>query len=117
METLFKNHAQKIGIILSREVVEDPIYKNKTHTNLNPLPIDAIVTDLTFASIQYKMPGVSTDKAKELVIRKKRENLILQSYQIKIGDEFYNGWKVNGKLQYRREGDYIRVYCYIKKEE
>jgi len=117
MDKFFNEQSQKIGIILSKEVIEDPIYKNKTHTELNPLPIRAIVTDLIFSQISWKMPGISTSKAKEILIEKKRESLLLQSYQIVIDGEKYNGWKVGGKLQYRRVGDYIKVYCYIKKEQ
>lgn len=117
MENFFREHSIKIGIILSKEEVLDPIYKNKGHTKLNPLPIDAIVTDLTFASVQYKMPGISTNKAKEILIEKKRESLLVQSYQILVDGEVYEGWKVNGKLQYRRVGDYIKAYIYIKKDQ
>ena len=117
MDKLFRDHAINIGIILSKEQVVDPYEKNKEHVLLNPLPIKAIVTDLVFSQIQWKMPGVITDKAKELIIQKKKENLLLQSYRIKIGNEYYYGWKVNGRLQYRVEGNYIRVYVYIKKED
>lgn len=117
MNRFFNEHSIKIGIILSKEVVVDPYVKNKEHTKLNPLPIRAIVSDLTFANIQYKLPGVTTDKAKMLIIKKKRESLLLQSYQIQIGKEFYLGWKRNGKLQYKTEGDFLKVYVYIKKEQ
>jgi hypothetical protein len=115
MDILFKEKSQKIRIILATEQILDPYEKNVEFTELPSLPILAIVTDLTTTKVQYAMPGIVTDKAKEIIIEKKYESLLLKSYRIKIKNDYYIGWKQNGKLQYRIEGDYLRAYVYIEK--
>lgn len=115
MDNLFKNHSKKIRIYLAKETIVDPIEKNVSLTQLNSLPIRAIVSDLTFAKIQWAMPGIVADKAKEIIIEKKYRTLLEQSAIIEIETELYEGWKVNGKMQIREEGDYLRCYIYTKK--
>lgn len=115
MDKIFNEQSRKIGIILATETEQDPFEKNVSWSELNPLPIKAIVTDLTFAKVSWAMPGIVTDKAKELIIERKHQNLLELSYKILIDGDYYEGWKINGKMQYRREGNYLRIYCYLKK--
>ncbi len=115
MNILFREHAQNIYIYPSLETETDPFEHTVDKVKMNPLPIKAIVTDLTFTKVQYAMPGIETDKAKEIIIEKKYENLLKLSYKIKIDNDYYEGWTLNGRLQYRIEGDYLRAYTYIKK--
>ncbi len=115
MEQLFKEQSERIRIIIATEIITDPYEKSVEFTELPSLPISAIVTDLTFTKIQYAMPGIITDKAKEILTYKKYRNLIENSYKIQIGTEYYVGWKQNSKMQIREEGNYIRIYCYIQK--
>ena len=98
------------------ETVADPYEQNVTRSSLNPIPIKAIVTDLNFSKIQWSMPGIVADIGKEILIQKKYENLLTYSYSIEIDSVDYYGYRINGKLQLRHEGDYIRVYIYNKKE-
>jgi len=117
MDELFKEHAQRIQIYLAVPSVEDPFEKNESIVDLPSFPIDAIVTDLTFAKIQWSMPGVATEQAKEIIIEKRHRSLIEQCYKIEIDGVLYEGWKVNGRLQYKIEQDYMRAFIYRKKEE
>lgn len=118
MEELFREKSQPILLFVGIESDLDPFEHNVSVVNLNPLPIDAIVTDLTMSKIQWSMPSVITDRAKEIVIEAKYKTALEQSQQIQIlGDtDIYHGWRINGKLQYRVEGDYLRASIYIKKE-
>lgn len=116
MDSIFREHSQKILIYLATTTLQDPYEKNVSKSYLNSLPISAIVTDLLASQASWKLPGITTDKTKEIIIEKKHENLLKMSYKIKIDDDYYQGWKVNGKLQYRTEGEYIRAYVYIKKD-
>jgi len=115
MEIVFRETSRTIYLYPGLETVTDPFEKTVETTLLNPLPIKAIITDLTFTKIQYAMPGIETDKAKEIIIEKKYETLLKQSYKIKVDNDFYEGWQINSRLQYRIEGNYIRAYIYIKK--
>jgi len=115
MDILFRQHAQNIFIYPSLETEADPFEKNVTTTRMNRLPVKAIVSDLTFAKVQWSMVGIETDRAKEITIEEKYLPLLKLSYKIKVDNDFYEGWRLNGKLQFRKEGSYIRAYIYIKK--
>lgn len=115
MNELFREKSRTIRIYLGVEVETDP-YEHTTETTMfNPLPIKAIVTDLTATQSQYKMAGIVADKAKEIIINKRYESLLLKSQKIQVDNDYYVGWKQNGRLQYRIEGEFLRAYIYIKK--
>ena len=115
MDKVFRELAKNIRVYIGTEIIQDPYEKNVTETLINPIPIKAIVTDLTNTKVQYAMPGIETDKAKEIIIRKINKDKLEMSRKIECDGDFYEGWKVNGKLQYRTEQNYIRAYIYIKK--
>jgi len=115
LNEFFKEHAKTIRIYLAIETVDDPFEKNVSLTQLNSLPIKAIVSDISPTSAIWKMPGISSEKTKEIIIKKKYENLLKQSQLIEIDKELFEGWRINGRLSYRIEGNYLRAYCYIKK--
>jgi len=116
VDDLFNEQAKNIRIYSAVETANDPFEGTKTISYLNPIPIKAIVTDLTPTQISWKTAGIIVDKAKEIIIKKKYETLLTSSYKITIDgdDSDYEGWKQNGKLVYRTEGSYIRAYIYIK---
>lgn len=111
-EEVFNKEAQTILIYLGREVETDSIYKTKTKTYYNPIPIKAIVTYLIPSQIKWKMWGIETTDAKEIIVESRFEKLIKLSQKIGINGEDYLGWRENGKLQFRKERDYIRLYVY-----
>lgn len=117
MDELFREQSQRIRIYLAITSIEDPFEKNESLVDLPNLPIDAIVSDLGFVKIQYVMPGIVTEQAKEIIIEKRHQSLIEQCYKIEIDGILYEGWKIAGRLQYKIEQDYMRAYIYRKKEE
>ena len=52
MDELFKEKSVYIRIFMGTETQLDPYEKNKSLTLINPIPIKAIVNDLTSAKIQ-----------------------------------------------------------------
>ena len=120
MDEIFEQHAKNIKVYIGKETITDPDEYTVDITLLQPIPIEGIVTDLTTTQAQWKMPGITTDKTKEIIVRKVHRGLIEMSQKILIeGDnDYYNGWRVNGKMQIRETSDrkYIRVYIYSKKE-
>ncbi len=115
MEEFFNDMSENIKIFTSIETETDPYEHTTTVTRLNSLPIKAIVTDLIATQIHWKMPGIVADKAKEILIKKKYRNLLEKSQLLEIRKELYEGWRVNRAMQIREEGDFLRVYVYIKK--
>ncbi len=115
MNKLFKEQSQTVRIFMTREIITDPYEKNVEVLELSPLPLKAIVSDIGFNQITWKMPGIITDKAKEIIIQKKHRDLLESSYKIQIDNDYYEGWRLNGKLQLKEEAQYIRAYLYLKK--
>ena len=70
MDNLFKEEAKKILIYMSVETVNDPYEKSTSHSVLNSLPIDAIVTDISGSSMSYKTNGIIQEDAKEIICEK-----------------------------------------------
>lgn len=104
-----------INIYTGQEVVLDKYEQNVTVNYNNPLPVKAIVIDLTAAQAVWKMPGIQVSKVKEVFVKTKYRSLIQQSQKIEIEGEMYEGWKVNGKMQIRQmAGNVLRLYVYIK---
>ena len=114
MESLFREMSKKIKIYLAIESETDPTEHTTELTLLPPIPISAVINDLGFGKVIWQMTGIITSKAKELYIELKNKSLIEQSYKIEIDGEYYEGFKVNSKLQTKQEGSYLRVYVYIK---
>jgi len=115
MDDLFKCNSSSENILFYQAIATqtDPNYKEDTLTYLNPLPVRAVVMDLGFSQIQWKLPGILTNKAKEIIIEKKYEGLFKLAYKIKIGTEDFIGWKVNNLVQYRISDNYLRAYVQL----
>jgi len=116
LDDIFKEQSRRIKIILAQEEIDDPYEKNVTLSELPSLPILAIVSDLSFSKASWVMVGITTESAKELLIEKKYKSLIEKCYKIIIDNVIYDGWKINGRMQIKEEGDYLRIFAYIKKE-
>ena len=116
MDELFDCKSEYIKIFIGTESISDPYEKNVTETLINPISIKAIVTDVSPASSQWKLPGIVSEKTKQIIIKKKYEAMLKMSRKIQIDNEDYYGYKTNGRLNYVLESDYIRCYVYIKKE-
>lgn len=112
---LIKEIGVTIWIWLGRQVSQDPEEQDKLDIVFNPIPIRALVSDLTSAQMTWKTSGTQEMQGKEIIVNKKYRNTIEQAYKIKIDDDYYVGWKDNqGRTQIREESDYIRLYVYRK---
>jgi hypothetical protein len=114
MDRLFKQRGQKILVYVSVQQETDPYEHTSTSVFLNPVPVDAIVSDLMPSQIMWKMPGLGTSQAKELFIPKDKKDVILVSAKIEIDGEIYLGWKgeAGRQLQIKDLGDLIQLYVY-----
>ena len=116
MDELFNQESTHIKIYLALEVEADPLEKNVTLTYLQPVPIKAIVTDLTATQIRWKSYGAISEDGKEILCKKKYRTLLENSQKIIVQGETneYEGYRVNGKMSIREEGNYIRCIIYRK---
>jgi hypothetical protein len=119
LDELIKSKGQYIHIYQGIESVDDPFEKNVSTTNLNPLPVKALVVDFVASKAQWVMPGIKVSRIKEIYVPRKYRSLLENSQKIEIRNsdgqsEFYEGWRENGHMQLREEGGYLRVYIYSK---
>jgi len=110
---------QCIKVYTGGEIVQDPFEKNVEVTLFNPTIVpDVLVEDLIASQISWKLPGVRTEKAKNLQMGKQYRSLIESSQRIDIHENGklipFEGWRVNGRMQIREEGQFIRVYVFSR---
>jgi len=108
-----------IRVYVGKETIQDPFEKDVTVVCTNPIPVRAIVEDLTSASAQWKMPGIKVAKVKDILVDYKHRALLEHSSKIEYQGELYEGWKEQGKMQLREQpgvggNGYLRLYIYSK---
>lgn len=113
---IIKKFGQCIRIYIGKETITDPFEKTVDVVLLPPYPIKGIVNDLVASQIQWKIPGIVAEKAKDIMVNKSNRALLEKSYKISIKENNewvdYKGWKVNGKMQIREYEDGLRLYIY-----
>lgn len=116
LSQFFRQTATKIRIHTAIATINDPYERDESLSYLPCKVVRAIVSDLTSTQLQYKSAGIITTSGKEIIIEKKYENLLKLSNKITIDNEDFYGWRKNGRMEYRKEGDFVRAYIYRKEE-
>jgi hypothetical protein len=121
LKDIFSKQGKWVRIYVGKETIQDPYEKNVVVSNINPIPVRAIIEDLTATQANYKMPGIIISKAKDILIEVKHKSLFELSSKIEINGDFYEGWRESGKMQFREElgldkfhKGYLRLYVYSK---
>lgn len=90
LDDLFSEIGQTVLIYIGKEIIADIEENDKTVITYNPIPIQAIVSQIAPEKIYWKKYGFEVTEAKKLVIEDKHLNLIRISQKITIdGVEFY----------------------------
>jgi hypothetical protein len=80
---------EKVLIYPAIEVENDPYEHTHSTSLLNPIPIDALVRQISQEALTWKYYGLIPSESKEICCEKKWENTIKLASQIKIGNEFF----------------------------
>ena len=118
MQKLFKDVSKRIKVYPGIVSTTDPYEGTKSISYLNPIPISALVWDLSPSKIQWSLQGLNTDKAKKVMVLKQHRALVEMSCKFQVlndGTDFYEGWLLDGRLNILEEGDFIIFVIYIKK--
>jgi len=117
MNNLFNEHSQPVLLVFSKKSEDKYGLKGSLNTlYATQILIKAIVSDIDYARITYKLPGVETSQAKELTIRKQDLESFKSCDKVIINNEEFYGWKDNyGKTQYKDMGDFVSVYIYKRR--
>ena len=116
LKMIFKELAKTILVYPAKTEETDQGEHTKSVKMLNGIPIMALVTDLVSSQVVWKMPGITTESAKIVVIEKDDRSLIENSYKIGIDGVDYVGWKDNSgkKIQMREVGEFVAIYVYTE---
>jgi hypothetical protein len=96
---LLKNEG-KLSIIYvyaSREVQNDPYEKTKTNIYLNPLPIKALIRQVSFEALHWKYYGQIPVGSIEVIAEKKYLTHFRTADKIKYGDDYFECYKDDAK--------------------
>ena len=96
---ILKEEGKLITILVypSQEVENDPFEHTTTMNFLNPQPIKAFVSALSFESLKWKYYGQMPMGSKQIICEKKWYNLLKIADKIKIGNNLYRTYKDDSK--------------------
>jgi len=115
--SILKNEGKltKVLVYSAKDTIVDPYEKNTDKTFLNPMPIDALVRDITPESLVWKYFGQIPMGSKEIICEKRHIDTLKTADKIKIGTDYYSvrkddskGWKIQTRQ------DYIIVVAELK---
>jgi len=111
LDLLINEIGINIQIFIGTETIDDPNYNTKSVSYLNPFPVKAIVQDVSYSTATWRMPGIKSETIKEITCHKRHRGLIEKSRKIKIGSDYFYGWKpANGtRIQIKEADNYIIV--------
>lgn len=111
MKKLFRQKAKPITVFLASESETDPYEHTIELLYLNPIPIKAMIAQISPEKMVWRFYGKKVSEAKELIIEQNNLNLIRMSYKIEIeGTEFlaYNDKTANFSIELL-DDNYARV--------
>jgi len=82
-----------LHVYSAREAVLDPYEKNRESIYNNPLPIKALVRQVSFEALHWKYFGQIPVGSIEVIAEKKYLTLFRTANKIKYGDNYYSTWK------------------------
>jgi len=94
----------------SQETQKDPYEKNKTISYLNPIPIKALIMNVSPEAIAWKYYGQLPTGSKQLICEKKYLGLFKIADKIVINNEEYKTYKDDQKgFQLLERDDYLVI--------
>lgn len=115
---LLRNEGQlsTLHVYQAREVVADPYEKNTNKTFMNPLPIKALVRQVSFEALHWKYYGQIPVGSIEVIADKKYLTLFRTADKIKYNDNYFKCYKDDSKgFAILERSDYV-VVILAKKE-
>jgi len=96
---LLKNEG-KLSTLYVYQAIEtenDPFEHTKTKTYMNPLPIKALIRQVSFEALHWKYYGQIPVGSIECIAEKKYLTLFRTADKIKYGDDYFSTWKDDAK--------------------
>jgi hypothetical protein len=101
---------EKILVYPAQEIIIDPYKKSKELSFLNPIPLDALVRQVSFGAVTWKHYGQIPQDSFELLIEGNQwTNLLLISDKIKIRNNYYKTLKDDKGFRYLQRQEYVII--------
>ena len=116
---LLKNEGKLSTLLVyqAQEVETDPYEHTKNLVYNNPLPIKALVRQVSWESLRWKYPGLIPTKSIEVIAEKKYKTLFTTADKIKYGDDYYKCLKDDSQnFMIMTRSDYIVVILGLKND-
>jgi hypothetical protein len=117
---LLKNEGklETLYVYPSVKTETDPYEHTKEKLFLNPLPIKALIRQVSWESLKWKYPGLIPNGSIEVIAEKKYETLFQTADKIKYGDNYYKCWKDDSQnFMIMKRSDYIVVILGLKNDK
>ena len=88
---------ETLYVYQSREVEVDPYEHRKALEYTNPLPIKALIRQISFEALRWKFWGQVPMGSIEVIVEKKNKTLLRTADKIKYGEDYYKCWKDDSK--------------------
>ena len=80
---------ETLHVYAAKETVLDPYEKNRSKNYLNPLPIKALIRNISVEALKWSYYGNIPIGSKEIICEKKYKSLLLTADKIKIGENYF----------------------------
>jgi len=112
-----ENKLSTLLVYSAQEVTLDPYERNTEKKFNNPLPIKALVRQISQESLRWKYYGMIPSKSIEVIAELKYETLFKTADKIKYNEEYYKCWKDDSQnFMITKRNDYILVILGIKND-
>ena len=86
-----------LHVYAAKETVDDPYEKNETKVYSNPLPIKALIRQVSFEALHWKYYGSIPVGSIEVIAEKRYLTLFRTAEKIIYKEEEFNTWKDDAK--------------------
>jgi hypothetical protein len=96
---LFRNEGklETLYVYSAKKTQEDPYEKNTTKIFMNPLPIKALIRQVSYEVLHWKYFGNIPVGSVEIIAEKKYLTLFRTADKIKYKDEYFKTWQEDSK--------------------
>jgi len=112
-----ENRLDTIFVYPAIQTEVDPYEKNRENTYMNPIPIKALIRQISQEALRWKYYGQVPSKSIEIIAELKYETLFKTASKIKYDEDYYKCMKDDSQnFMITKRHDYIIVILGLKND-
>jgi len=105
LDEIIRTEGTTIWFFFGKEIIADPISKEKRKIYYNPLPKKVLLRQIVEESLTWRFPGQKVSGAEQFLLEEKYLDDLKLTLKIEIlGNEYYGYKDDTNKLSYHRVG-------------